>query len=479
MHMKNTFGRSVTHKLGYSFGANIVSLLISVLTISFLPKYMTIYDYGIFQLFIFYFSYIGIFHFGVLGGAIIRLSGKKYLELDFCGLKSQCIILFVILLIISVIISFINFIKPIFQDQLYFYLFLIAMFAQHIVWYAVAILQMSNRIEDASKLTFWERVSWGILSIGIILIGFKDSISIIFMFVITRFLCMFYSLYMIKEVALANVHLNAYSWSQFRTNFKLGFPITLSDICSMLIVGIIRFGISKEWDISVFAKTSLVLSITLFFLSFINSASVVLLPALRQLNSDKAKRLFLPLDRIVSYLLLWVLLFYYPLHIVVSFWLPKYADSLLYMGILFPVILFEAKFSFLVITYLKNIMKSMVIFYLNLVSMVISFCGCILFCYYMKNLFLSIALIVIVMGIRYILGMIVLNNYLRISEFMKKEVLPILIMTFLYETIIYKSNLLFGFILNIIMLIVYGVINRRNFYGDYIFLKDIAKTNVE
>ena len=58
-------------KLRYSFGANIVSLLVSLLTVSVLPKYMTLADYGIYQLFLFYFGYVGFLHLGVLGGGII------------------------------------------------------------------------------------------------------------------------------------------------------------------------------------------------------------------------------------------------------------------------------------------------------------------------------------------------------------------------------------------------------------------------
>ena len=38
-HM-NSLGKSITKKFGYSFGANTVSLLISVLAVSIFPKYM-------------------------------------------------------------------------------------------------------------------------------------------------------------------------------------------------------------------------------------------------------------------------------------------------------------------------------------------------------------------------------------------------------------------------------------------------------
>ncbi len=38
-------------------------------------------------------------------------------------------------------------------------------------------------------------------------------------------------------------------------------------------------------------------------------------------------------------------------------WLPEYADSLQYMGILFPIVIYEGRMSLLINTYLKTIRK--------------------------------------------------------------------------------------------------------------------------
>jgi len=334
----NNLGISIRKKFGYSFGANIISLLMSVLTVSVLPKYMPIEDYGMFQLFLFYFSYVGFLHFGVLGGAIIRYSGCTYFDLDFSVIKSQCVVLFYSLCVFASVIFAVNFFTHIFVENYIFIIFIISMFAQHVIWYSISVLQMSNRIEDASRLLLWEKVSWSILSISSILMGFANISAILFIYCATRILVMLYSLIFIPEVVMAPLNFTVQLWRELKINFALGFPITLSDICSILIIGIIRFAISDVWDIIVFAKTSLVLGITFFFLSFITSASTVLLPALRQLKDSVSDEIYLPLNRIVSYLLLNVLILYYPIKIIVSFWLPKYSDSIAFMGILFPII---------------------------------------------------------------------------------------------------------------------------------------------
>ena len=145
---------------------------------------------------------------------------------------------------------------------------------------------------------------------------------------------------------MAPLNFTVQLWRELKINFALGFPITLSDICSILIIGIIRFAISDVWDIVVFAKTSLVLSITFFFLSFITSASTVLLPALKQLKESVSNDIYLPLNRLCSYMFLHVLILYYPIKLIILFWLHKYSDSIIFMGILFPIVFFESKFNF-------------------------------------------------------------------------------------------------------------------------------------
>jgi O-antigen/teichoic acid export membrane protein len=469
----NNWGKSIAKKFGYTFGANTVSLLMSVLAVSIFPKYMTVEDYGLYQLFLFYFGYVGFLHFGTLGGAIIRYSGCTYFDLDFSILKSQCLVLFGVLCVLSTGIFAINVLTHIFVNNNIFIMFIISMFAQHVIWYSISILQMSNRIEDVARLLLWERISWGILSISAVLLGFANVLTILFIYCATRILVMLYSLMFIPEIVGAPLNFTAKLLKELKINFALGFPITLSDICSILTIGIIRFAISDVWDIVVFAKTSLVLSITFFFLSFITSASTVLLPALKQLKNSVSNDIYLPLNRLSSYVFLHLLILYYPIKLIILFWLPKYSDSIIFMGILFPIVFFESKFNFLLVTYLKKIFKTKVIFYINVVSTFISLLGGLLFCYYMKNLELSIFLITMVLGIRYSLGEFVLYRYLKMPHALIAEYLLNIFWLILFELCVRIDNTILGFLLYFSCLIIYTWLNRKKLTISWKCLKKI------
>lgn len=441
----NEFSRSIVKKLGYSFFANIISLLVSVGTVAILPKYMTVQDYGMYQLFLFYFGYVGFLHFGVLGGGIVRYAGISYYDLDYSSLKSQCMILMVLLILQLLILCIINRVLSIFTDFIIVFLFVLSTVAQHIIWYSISMLQMSNRIEDASKILLVERVAWGFLSISLVLIGYDNAMHIIYIFTATRILVMIYSCQFILEIVWAPICLTNTIWKEFELNFKIGFPITLSDICSILVIGVIRFSISDVWDITIFAKTSLILSMTFFFLTFISSASTVLLPALKQLRGSIADSIYLPLNCLTSSFFLIALIGFYPMKLLIRFWIPQYADSLIYMGILFPILYFESKFNLLVTTYLKKILKTQIIFYINLFATSISLIGCFLCCYYFQDLFLSLFLITFVLGVRYTLGEFLLSRFLNSFNKILPEYIASLVLIVLFEVSVFLPDTLYGF----------------------------------
>ena len=469
----NAFGKSIMRKFACLFGANFAGLMVSVFSVSFIPKYMSIEDYGLYQLFLFYFGYVGFLHFGVLGGAIIRYAGCRYSQLDYGSLKTQCVILFLLLCFLSMGLALWALSVDLF-DKTILGLFFLSMFAQHIIWYSVSMLQMSNRIEEASKLTLWERVSWGIFGVGAVLCGYTEAVYVILAYAVTRILAMIYSLTFVSEIVWAPVRFQSGVWKEFKVNFALGCPVTLSDICAILILGIIRFGISDVWDISVFAKTSLALGFTFFFLTFVSSASIVLLPALRQIETKTGEDLYLALNKLFSVLLLFVLLGYFPLRALIMFWLPKYADGLTFMGILFPVLFFDSKFNLLISTYLKKILKTRAIFYINLVSAVVSWGGCILFCYHLQNIILSIALITAVLGLRYTLAEYVLGRYMHFLRKLAMEWAQTMIAVCLFVCIATWGHELWAGLEYSGVLVIYVCLGWRQIKQSWLQVKQIV-----
>ncbi len=66
----------------YTITSNMISVVISALVTLVVPKLIGIEEYGYWQLYLFYSSYIGFLHFGWNDGIYLKYGGKEYNDLD-------------------------------------------------------------------------------------------------------------------------------------------------------------------------------------------------------------------------------------------------------------------------------------------------------------------------------------------------------------------------------------------------------------
>ena len=69
--------KNLLKKISYLSVSQILSLLVSVSLVIILPKFISVEDYGYWQLFILYSGYVGLFHFGYSDGLYIKLGGNE------------------------------------------------------------------------------------------------------------------------------------------------------------------------------------------------------------------------------------------------------------------------------------------------------------------------------------------------------------------------------------------------------------------
>ena len=76
----------------YAITSNLLSLLVSTLVILILPKLIGVEEYGYWQLYLFYASYVGFAHLGWIDGIYLKYGGKEYSELGISNFYSQFIL---------------------------------------------------------------------------------------------------------------------------------------------------------------------------------------------------------------------------------------------------------------------------------------------------------------------------------------------------------------------------------------------------
>ncbi|GIN59427.1 hypothetical protein J8TS2_37460 [Lederbergia ruris] len=418
----------------YTLLSNLVSLVISTLVVLIIPRLIGVEEYGYWQLYLFYSSYVGFLHFGWNDGVYLRFGGEHYNKLDkrlfhsqFYMLAMSQLLLFVILFILSTLI---------FKNEnrtFVFQMTAICMLIVNIRYMLLFILQATNRIVEYSRITIFDRISYAILITCFIFINLVDYKLMIVFDLVGKLLSLIYAIYFCRDIVFHSFTTFYFSFSEAINNISVGIKLMFSNIASKLIIGVVRFGIERSWSISIFGKVSLTLTISGFMMLFINAIGIILFPLLRRSSEEKLPMLYLTMRDFLMLFLLVLLTVYYPFKEILSIWLPQYKDGLFYMAMLFPMILYEGKMALLINTYLKTLRKEKNMMRFNLIALFLSIVFTVFTSAIVKNLDLAVLSIVVVIGFRSIISEVYLSRLLKIKVI--KDIVLELIMTILFIAI--------------------------------------------
>lgn len=343
---------------GTAFLAQGVAMLLSILQTLLVPKLLGTTEYGYWQLFIFYQSYVGFAHFGLNDGVYLINGGKSRSVIDKKNVNSQFAFSICFELIIATVIVVIACFGGFEADRE----FVIActgffLVIQNAAMYLSYLLQAMNETRKSSYSSIVERLSF-LVPLLVLLVGHCQSfrpfvIAYIFSSVCQLVYCSWHCRDFIKSGLLSPSRAIAESLS----SIQVGFKLMMANIASSLILGIVRFAIDATWGIDTFGQLSFALSMVNFFFAFINQTSMVLFPALRQSNATEIKSFFINARDVMSLTFPIVYILYFPIVWLLDLWLPKYASSFIFFIFLIPLCVFDSKMSICCGTFFKVLRK--------------------------------------------------------------------------------------------------------------------------
>lgn len=236
--------------ISFSMFANLISLIISVMMVIFLPKYMGLDEYGLWQLYLFYSSYIGFLPFGWLDGIYLRYGGFKFDNLNKIVFTSQYVAIFIFELIVT--LSIVGFLYVFKLDSVVIRILLcVSLTIIPVILFALSsfILQITSRIKEYAILVILER-SIFISSILIMLLFYHIDFDIIFCLdFVCKVIGMLVSLYYVKSLFGVKLDKLSNIIDESLKNIFIGIRLMISNIAGMLVLGSFRYGISSAWDI--------------------------------------------------------------------------------------------------------------------------------------------------------------------------------------------------------------------------------------
>ncbi|WP_339188239.1 hypothetical protein MKY54_24895 [Paenibacillus sp. FSL P2-0121] len=458
----------------YTFSSNILTMIVSALVILIVPKLIGVQEYGYWQLYMFYSFYVGFLHFGWNDGIYLRYGGQDYKDLNKKIFFSQFWMQFFFQTTI--------FIGLLLYCQFYVgnshKLFILEMtgvcaIISNTRIMLLYILQGTNRIKEYAKCTISDRLLYIALVIFLLLIGVRDYKLLIYADLIGKSCSLLYAIYFCNDIVIRKLSDLSFNVKETMANINIGIKLMLANIASVLIIGIVRYGIERTWDVSTFGRISLTLSVSNLMMIFISALGIIMFPMLRRMDEDKFPELYINMRTFLMVPLIGVLIFYYPLRIILTLWLPEYRESLMYMALVFPMCIYDGKMSLLINTYLKALRKEKIILFVNAVSVMISCIVTALFTVIYENLTLSVISIVIVLSFRCIFAEILLAKILEIKVF--KDIILELVMTFIFIMTGWLASTWTGVSIYLLFYGLYLLIKRKDAIASFNKVKRLIK----
>lgn len=462
-------------KIFMSLSSNVIALFISILTTIIFPKFLGTEEYGLFQLFIFYTSYVGIFNFGICDGIYILKGGCQYKSLDKSELKFFSVILVVIQFLIFFIFLFLNK-NNVFDSSLSKILFYIIDYAiiYNLFIFLSYILQATSKIKEYAIVTIANKIVYLLVALISLFFNFLTYKWLIYANIFGLIISLSITIKYCKDIFLAKLIFKKKYIKTLIKCLKIGFRILLANLAGILIIGIVRFGIQYGWDVSTYGKVSLSLSVSNMLITCVNAISIVIFPFLKHVNYNKLGKLYQSIKISLVSLMYMFLLLYYPLRFFLETWIPNYSDSLKYMGIIFPVCIYSCEYALLIVTFYKVCRLEKKLLLSNIITLFISIIFTYLSVVIFHHLIFTVSMILVNYYLRHVLSELYLMKKIKIN--LCKELFWETIITFSF-VVINLFDLNNSFFIFVCILIFYILMNRKKIFVSTKTLYKIFRYN--
>lgn len=412
---KKITGKKFAQNVAISLAVQIVSLIVSFVLQLVVPKFIDKGQYAYWQTYVLYVGYVGVLHFGLLDGLVLRYSKYDYEELDKARLRSQ----FQILLIFTSAITLITaIVSAVALGGVYKYIVIfvaVGVITKNFVTYSSYMLQITNRISKYAILIITQKLVYGLIVTVLLALHVNDyklfcladlcgdAASILIGMIFNR------GLYFGKPIKPSE------AFKELGVNVASGIILMMANWSSILMIGGAKMVVQWRWDELLFSDVSFAFSVSNVFLVFVTAISVVLFPSLKRLDESKLPQMYKSIRNIISPFLFIIMICYFAGCWVLKRWLPAYTDSLKYLGILLPLIIFSSKVSLLTNNYLKVYRKEKLMLLANAISVALGAVLFVLCAYVFNNLYALLGCVVFVIMFNSVLSEIFVMKTIHVK----------------------------------------------------------------
>lgn len=392
--------KSILSNLSVAIVAQGVSVVLSIVSSLLVPKILGVEEYGYWQLFLYYISYVGFFHLGLNDGVYLIFGGTPRDKIDKRTINSQFWFGFAFQAVFAAVIVIVASTGAFGADR-GFVLFWTAVFIvlQNLMSYLGYVFQAMNETKLFSYTTIVERLSFLVPLVMLLIIRDTSYKPYVYAYFFSCSVGLVYCIYYARDFFSAGLLPVGDAVREGLGSVRVGIKLTLANTASTLILGATRSIVDMVWGISAFGQLSFSISIVNFILNFIMQVSMVLFPALRQGNEEELKSFFVNSRDITDLLLPAFYILYFPVVWILGLWLPQYLESFQFFAYLIPVCVFDGKMNVISTTIFKVKRKETLLLVINFVTVGVSALGSFIGAYLLHSaIFAIISAVIAIVG---------------------------------------------------------------------------------
>lgn len=353
MEEKESIIKKAIHGFKFTFMAQIIVLVLGIVKSIILPKVLSIPDYGYWQIYVLYSTYVGIFALGFNDGIYLLYGKYQYEELPFAKLRSATKFYMGMLGVFSILGCIITFLVNEEQRKIVLWGVCIDIILAGINGLLIYVLQITNQMKAYSFYSVLDKI---FMLLAVFVISFlpgRNYKMVVMSDVLARVIVSIGLIIKCKEFFVGQKSTAKDGWKEFTTDIKVGINLMIANLMGMFVTGIGRFIVDMLGDISEYAYYSFGITVTNLILTFITAVSLVLYPALKRLPEKNYYTYYNKLNFSVGIFNNLALFLYFPAVLFVQVFLPQYSPMLGYLHFLFGVVILQAKMQLINNTFYK------------------------------------------------------------------------------------------------------------------------------
>ena len=368
-----------------SFRRNVLSALlsqgVSFLAMAcaslFIPRFLGVTEFGYWQLFLLYSGYVGVAHLGINDGIYLRLGGIRRGEVSKHEVTGEFWLLVIFQSLVSISMVIIS--TVLVSDELRLYVMFgtsIYLVLSNVTNFIGYLFQAMNETALYSASVMINRGLYLVSIILSLIIGIDDCRILILIYIACQGVSLAYCLFHFRDFLICVLPSIKVSLANICTDVQSGSKLMIANFASSFVLNVSKFAIDMRWGIDVFSVVSFALTLGTFFLSFVNQVAMVLFPTLRGFDAEGLRAQYHRLRNLLGCVLPVMYIVYFPVNLIISWWLPEYKSSVDILPLVLPICMFDTKMSILSNTFYKVTRKENVLLFFNVFACALSVLGC-------------------------------------------------------------------------------------------------------